>query len=292
MNRIRVIKTFIVTALLVVLSLSVAAPAGAWDRKYFTEDEIIAIREHLQYSVEGAVGYEYLDPHDEYGSYLTGYLGFTYQINQIIGIFTRLTGFSHSGGASVIAAEGVLFSAGATLVLADWVSSETTLSFGSNCDFLPIFRVDQMFYFTIPFSDPVSLVLGGGVFFAKFFTDSQVLGFVAGPTLYLYNWFLGYQFTYAENEPGQWKNYSHAAFAGYNLEGWFATSVTVLFGDENYVYRMLGSYELVEEDSIEVILAHRHWIGINWGLFADASWGQMTNYWDKYGGHLGLFYEF
>jgi YaiO family outer membrane protein len=270
-----------------------AGSAAAQDRKYFTSEERQAIRANLKYMIEGGLYYDYLTPHDDFGSWGAGYLGFFAQVHPKVRLFTALNAISRGGGDAEEAGEGVLGTIGATLTFNDWFYTNTALSFGSNSFFLPQVRVDQDFNFIIGLGDDLSMVLTPGFFYAQYFTeDSRIFGLFVGPTFYADGFALGYSLVRTESSPGSYVSYSHILFFGYSVESVFSTYLTFTLGEVAYLDTFAGVPTEVKENAFDVTLSHRQWIGVNWGFFGQLSYGDLSFNYEKWGMGVGIFYEF
>lgn len=282
----------------VLLICLAASPASAWDKKYFSQQELAAIRQHLRYRAYGHLSFDYLEPREDYGSWSGGTLGLAARINDYVSVFGEGTGFVRTGGVAdgdqpvEPRGEGVLATLGMTLTPSEYLWANTALSFGSNSLFLPKFRVDQDLTFGIPLADTVTLGITPGVFYAQYFTDNETFGYFIGPGLYFYSWQLGYSFVVSESWPGDHVGYTHTGFVGFSRDGWFNSFVTFSFGDVNYLDNRATVPAEVDDTYWQVGWNHQHWLGVNWGLSGGLRYGEYVNEYRVYGGQFGLFYEF
>jgi YaiO family outer membrane protein len=283
--------------ILVVLFLAVATEqASAQTSKYYTYGERQEIRRDLRFRIEGMISYGYLKPRDDFGSWGLGYGGLFADITDTWEVFGTIDSVSRTGGDLEEASAGILGSVGTSFSLTDNFSSTTTFSFGSNSVFLPRFRFDQEFGIAIPSNssgdDAVTPVITPGVFYAQYFTDSELLGLFIGPTFYFGPAHVGYRLVHTESWPGAYEAYSHVVLGGVAKEGRFETDVAITVGEVVYLNTLATEPEEIDERAFDMMISHRHWIGVNWGLIAEAGYTDLSaNYilW-KFG--AGLFYEF
>jgi YaiO family outer membrane protein len=285
-------KALLGTLVVMLLVVGVVGEAAAWQRRYFTEQEVAAIRSHLRYRVWGVGSYDFIDPHEEFGNWAGLTLGFSAELNEYVTPFVTASGYSRTGGLLEDPGAGVAAAVGVTLTPIEYLSSTTTLTFGSNSLFLPRWRVDEELGIYIPLASNFSLGIHPGAFYAQYFTDNETVGVFIGPTLYIYRWLVGYTFTASENYPGEHVNYTHRAFAGYSRDGWFSSIVSFQWGDVIYEDQLIPDADKVEQTYWEVAWAHTHWVGVNWGLMGGLRYGELTDTYEIYGGNLGAFYEF
>ncbi|MDP8223305.1 MAG: YaiO family outer membrane beta-barrel protein [Candidatus Lernaella stagnicola] len=282
---IRLLAAFVFVCLL-------AAPASAWDKKYFTEQEREAIRQHLRYNLYGFGSFDHLTPHTDYGSRAGATIGFSARVNDYLTPFVETTAYVRTGGELEPEGEGAAASLGITLTPSDYFSSTTAVTFGSNSDFLPAWRVDQEFGIYLPLASEFTLGIHPGAFYARYFTENDIVGVFIGPALYFYRWAVGYTFTVSESYPGELTNYAHIGYVGYTDEGTYTSFLVFTFGDVNYEDQFAATPEQVDEIYWEASWSHKYWIGVNWGLMGSLRYGQLSEAYEQFGGDLGLFYEF
>jgi len=267
--------------------------ALAVDQKYVTQEQWDTIRGGYKYMVEGAIGYDYLEPNPDYGVWGEAYFGFSARVTPRVTIFTALTGMSRSGGDLDSGGDGLLGTVGVTVNWHELFSSTTALSFGSNIYYLPIFRVDQGFSIGLPIpAKNFGMSINPGFFFASYHEDYRVYGVYVGPTFYIYRWYGGYSFVRSEARPGDSVAFSHVLFMGYGIPGWFDSSISTTIGEYSYYDTVADTSFEVNENAFNVTATHRHWVWLNWGIFGSLRYSDLTNIYTSFGGSIGLFYEF
>jgi YaiO family outer membrane protein len=278
------------------LALFLAAfPGAAWavGRGDFSDDEISAYRQTLRFRVEGGGSFEYLDPNDEFGNWGTGYLAFYARPLPRLGLSAQATGYARPGNEFEPPGRAVLGTVGISGGLTENIYSNTAGSYGSRSNFLPQYRVDQSFSAAFPTSENFTWALDPGGFYSRYYDDIEAYGGFFGPSFYVYYWNFGYQFIFTKTMPDALSSFSHLLFVGYDVEGWHDTDLAVSFGDNNFVGEYFADPEKTRrENFVEARLSHRQWIGLDWGLFAEAGYYTLISEVNKWEATLGGFVEF
>lgn len=286
---------FIAMAVLcpLLIAFAFSGTALAVDQKYVTQKQWSDIRAGYKYTIEGSLFYDYLEPNKDYGVWGGANVGFSARVLPNVTLFTGLTGMSRSGGDLDSGGDGLLGTVGATVNWHQLFSSTTSLSFGSNIYYLPIFRVDQSFSIGMPIpSSWFGISINPGLFFASYHDDYRVYGLYVGPTFYIHRWFGGYSIVRSETRPGDSVAYSHVIFVGYGVAGFHNTTISTTIGDYSYFNNVADTSYEIREDTFNVAINHRHWVWMNWGLFGELRYFDLTNVYTGFGGTVGMFYEF
>jgi YaiO family outer membrane protein len=231
--------------------------------------------------IELDVGYDHLS--DNFGNwknvkleYLRRELTFVY--------FFELEGFSRKEG------RGVQLVGGIYKDWNPWLYTYTALAGGTNSDYLPLFRFDHDFNFK--FGEKKDYVFTVGAAYVDYHVSHSDLILYAGLTGYFNKWILGYRIFGNISNPGSAWSFSNTFEVTYGSEGTHWTSLLFSFGNQAYYSAELESPEKVDQKSWELVLRHRHWIGKNWGVNAEASFFRLREEYKKYGLALGAFLDF
>jgi len=231
--------------------------------------------------IELGLGYDHLS--DNFGNwknvkleYLRRELTFVY--------FFELEGFSRKEG------RGVQLVGGIYKDWNPWLYTYTALAGGTNSDYLPLFRFDNDFNFK--FGEKRDYVFTVGAAYVDYHVNHSDLILYAGPTGYFNKWILGYRIFGNISNPGSARSFSNSFEVTYGSEGTHRTSLLFSFGNQAYYSAELESPEKVDQKSWELVLRHRHWIGKNWGVNAEASFFRLREEYKKYGLVLGAFLDF
>jgi YaiO family outer membrane protein len=261
-------------------------------RSDYTDDEITLLREQLRYRVDAGFNYDYLNPHPGFGDWWGGEAGIRAQVHPAVTVFGRLGGALRPGGADQPRIDDVLGSAGVIAELHRDMSSTTTLLWGSNSVYLPTFEANQEFEIGFPVSDDVVIAFTPGLFYSKDIYRQSVVGFLIGPLVHFYAFAVGYSFLYGQVEPGNMKSMTHTFTGSYDREGWFESSIAVEFGNGNYLTTYAPVVVKENTQFVGVQLSHRHWIGVDGGLYGQLRFTKIYTEYEAWGGTIGGFYEF
>lgn len=232
---------------------------------------------------EANISYEYLVPSDVYESWTTLNLGFYRKESDTFTYFFQLESFLREEN-------GVLFTTGA---YKDWTESMFTyssLSAGSNTDFLPQIRLDNDFYFKTGKEKNIIWVLGGS--YIDYFGDHKDLILSTGITTYLKKWILGYRIFRNQSDPGSVISFSHTISGGYGEEGKQWIYLTFSTGKQAYLATNLATPEEVNQPSYGITLSLRRWLRLPSGILAEISYFNLKDGYEKYGFSTGMFREF
>jgi len=232
---------------------------------------------------EATISYEYLVPSDIYDPWTTLNLGFYRKHSDTFTYFFQLS-------SCLREANGVLFTTGA---YKDWTESMFTyssLSTGSNTDFLPQIRLDHDFNFKTGKEKNIIWTLGGS--YIDYFGDHKDLIISAGITAYLEKWILGYRIFRNESDPGSVTSLSHTVSAGYGEEGKQWVYLTISAGKQAYLATYLLTPEEVNQPSYGITLSLRRWLKLPFGILGDISYFNLKDGYEKYGFSAGMFREF
>jgi YaiO family outer membrane protein len=234
--------------------------------------------------IEAFYAYEHLTPHDDYGSWHTLNLAYYDQLRRDFTYFLSLYAYSRDEG------DAMLGNAGA---YKDWSPSlytYTSLSAGSNSDYLPKFRIDHDF--NVKFGPAKSLVWVLGVAYIDYYDVHEDFILSTGIVLYAQDWIVNYRLFRNDSSPGDAVSYSHLISTGYGREKWQWTYLNLSFGKQAYYATQLTNPEEVSQSSLFVGLKHRRWLGKDYGVFFDVSFFKLKDGYEKYGFSPGVFKEF
>jgi YaiO family outer membrane protein len=234
--------------------------------------------------IEVSYSFENLQPHSIYGNWSAGNFAFYNKYSPDFTYFLQSSLHSRDEG------NGVTGTVGAYKDWTNYLYTYSAVTAGSNSTYLPKFRGDHDFNFKV--GSNKNLVLTAGITHIDYFDEHRDLILSGGPTLYLDKWVLQYRLFHNESDPGSVESYSHLISVGYGKEGWQWTYLNVSFGKQAYMATSLATPEAVNQNSIDVSLKHRHWLGKDYGIFGDIDYFKLQDGYKKYGISCGFFYEF
>ncbi len=232
---------------------------------------------------EASYSYDYLD-HQEYGDWHKLRLALYTDISPTFTYFVETGLFSRKEG------EGILGTVGIYKHWSNLLYTYSALSAGSNRDYLHRFRADHDFNFRV--GKKSNYVLTAGTTYVNYSDSRYDIIVSGGVTLYLERWLFHYRLFYNHSNPGSMGSYSHLVNIGYGQEYRRWTYLNVSWGRQAYVENALADPERINEDSLNVALQHRHWLGKHHGFFSDVSYFNLKNEYDKYSITFGVFYNF
>lgn len=245
----------------------------------FGEDEF-----KKRYRLEANLSYEYLSPNEVYGSRKTLNIGFYDKPRKDLTSFLQLGSFSRKEGEALL---GVM---GAYKDWGDSLYTYSALSIGTKSDYLPQIRIDHDF--NIKLGSLKNIVWTAGISYLKHFDVHKDLILSTGITFYYHNWIWSYRLFRNESDPDNVISYSQLISVGYGREGWQWTFFDFSYGKQAYLATYLASPQEVRQDSLNLSLKHRRWIGKDYGMFGDISYFKLKDGYDKYGFSFGIFKEF
>jgi YaiO family outer membrane protein len=234
--------------------------------------------------LEASLTYEYLSPHETYGDWNSANIAYYQTLSPTFTYFVETSLAIRPEG------NGVAGTVGAYKDWTSFLSTYSAVSVGSKSEYLPAFRADHDFNFKVDTNE--HLVLTAGVTYIKYANDHFDFIVSGGPTFYWNKWVLEYRLFHNESNPGAVVSYSHLVSAGYGEDGWQWTYLNISFGKQAYLATEVAMPETVSDNSLNVALLHRHWLGKHYGIFGEASFFRLEEGYDKYGITCGVFYEF
>jgi YaiO family outer membrane protein len=245
----------------------------------FAQDE-----ETKRHRLEGYYSYEHLTPHDVYGSWKTLNLTYYDQLKKDLTYFVSLAAFSRNEGDAALGNIGMYKDWGSRLY------TFTSLSTGTNSEYLPQFRIDHDFNTKIGPSKNIVWTLG--LSYIDYYDVHKDTILSTGIIWYLKNWILNYRVFRNNSDPGDVISYSQLISAGYGREGWQWTYLNLSYGKQAYYATQLVNPQQVSQRSLYVDLKHRRWIGKGYGIFIDTSYFKLKDGYEKYSFAPGIFKEF
>ena len=228
--------------------------------------------------------YEYLHPHGDFGDWknITATL---YRKEK-----PDLTWFVQLGAHSRKEGEGMLAAAGA---YKDWTESlftYTSLSAGTNSEYLPQFRADHDFNLRIGPEKNFVWVVGGT--YIQYFDIHRDYILSTGLSAYLGRWVAEYRVFRNISDPGSEVSYSQSFSLSYGADGQQWTIGKFSFGRQAYLATAIETPESVNNNSVLATLGHRRWLGKDYGVFGELSYFKLSHSYQKYGTTIGVFKEF
>lgn len=234
--------------------------------------------------LEASYSYEYLDPRDINGDWHNVNLALYTDVSPTFNYFVEGALFTRREG------EGITGTVGAYKYWTNLLYTYSALSVGSNSKYLQRFRADHDFNYKVGKNKNYVLTAGGTYIY---YSDSRYDYILSGgPTVYLDKWVFHYRLFYNVSNPGSMESYSHLINVGYGRDKWQWTYLEVSFGKQAYLENALADPEIINNDSLQVSLSHRHWLGKYYGIFGEISYFTLESEYDKYGITCGAFYEF
>lgn len=234
--------------------------------------------------IEASVSYEYLRPNDVYGDWNAGNLVYYSTLSPDFTWFLQGSAYNRRGG------NGLTGTAGAYKDWRDFLYTYSSITAGSNSDYLPKFRADHDFNFKL--GGGKNYVITAGITYIDYFDDHSDLIISGGPTLYLTRWIIQYRLFYNKSNPGSIGSFSHLISAGYGEEGRQWTYLNLSFGKQAYLATSIAEPQAVNQDSFYTALQHRRWLKEYYGIFGDVSYFTLEDGYNKLGISCGFFYEF
>lgn len=237
-----------------------------------------------RHQLEITFSYDYLSPYRVYNSWETARIKFSSRLQEDFLYFLELDPFFRKEG------DGILGVIGAYKDWTRYLYTYTALSSGSKTDYLPKFRVDHDLNFKL--GKGQHIVWTAGISYIDYHDAHQDLLLSTGFTLYWKDWIGGYRIFNNHSYPGNNISYTHLVTVGYGREKWQWTQLDVYIGNEAYLATYAYLSEKVDEQFLNVILTHKHWITQNWGIVGNISYFDLWENYEKYGFTLGFFVEF
>lgn len=233
--------------------------------------------------IEASYSFDYLDPSDPYGEWHSGQISFYHTVTPDFTYFIQGAGYHREEGAGATGTIGVY---------KGWTSflyTFTSVSAGTKINYLPEYRIDQDFNFSIWPGRNLNFV--AGVSYIDYFEDSNGWIVSGGPMIAFDKLILHYRLFYNVSNPGSVTSFSHLISLGYGQEGWQWTYLNVSFGKQAYLAAYVTPQE-INQDSLSINLRHRHWLAKYYGVFGDVNYSKLEDGYDRYGIGLGVFYAF
>ncbi|MBI5043029.1 MAG: YaiO family outer membrane beta-barrel protein [Nitrospirae bacterium] len=235
--------------------------------------------------IEINLTYEHLTPNEIYGDWKNLSLAYYRTPKSDFSYFLQAEAFSRKEG------DGVLGVIGAYKDWMEYLYTYSSVSAGSNSEYLPMFRGDHDF--NLKLGEDRNIVWITGITYIKYFDVHKDLILSTGLALYYpADWIWMYRIFINDSDPGNMISYSHLFSVGYGREKWQWTYLNISFGKQAYLATYLQSPEEVNRDTFRIALKHRLWLNKDYGIMAEASYLKLDEEYEKYGFSLGFFKEF
>ena len=228
--------------------------------------------------IETSLLNEYLSPNDTYGEW--------YALNATYYRDAAPTWNYHIGATGHYREDGaLLLFAGIAKNWSRKLFSNFAVSTSTECDYLPVFRLDADINVKL-FKNEI-LIATLGYAYVNYHTDYEDIIWRYGASLYIQR--LVFELMVLDNtsNPKNVKSSTTLLSIGYGLEGWQWTYLVINFGQQAYYV----NYEIIQ-NSNEFTLKHRRWLKKDFGLFASLGYMELGTSYEKYLFQLGFFWQY
>ncbi len=233
--------------------------------------------------LEASYSFDYLKPNNLYGDWHSGQFAFYHTLSPELTYFLIGAFFNRQEG------NGASGTVGAYKSWTSFLYTCTSVSAGTHSTFLPEFRIDHDFNFSVWPEKRINFL--AGVSYIDYFDDHSGVIFSGGPMAAYKKFDFHYRLFYNLNNPGSISSFSHLVRFGYGEEGWQRTYLNLSFGKQAYLATYVTPQE-VQQNSLSLNLQHRHWLGKFYGVFGDIGFSKLEDGYDKYSLGMGAFYAF
>lgn len=226
---------------------------------------------------------EYLEPHDVYDAWHSLYFHYYGFPSDTFNYFLHFGTVYREEKNDYI---GIIGTA------RDWSArfyTYTAVAAGTECGYMPKFRIDHDFNFKIGKKKQWIWTLGGA--YIKYHHDANDLIISSGLTLYLKKWVMEYRLFRNRSNPGEVVSLTHLVNIGYGAEKKNWTYFTFSQGSQAYLALFALTPEEVRQSAINLSVIHRRWLGKSFGFFLELDYVTLKDGYDKYGIFGGLFLE-
>lgn len=243
--------------------------------------------------IEASYTYEYLDPYDDYGDWHSFNVTYFRQETPTFSFHLGATFHNRLIVAPNYENSGILLFGGITKDLTSRLYSNLVLSFGTECDFLPEYRIDADI--NLKLLKNKNLIATLGYAYVNYHTPYEDIIWRYGLSLHIKRFVFELMFyenhSIHDNDPDDIYSDSMLFGVGYGADGWQWTHLIFNFGSQAY---LLNDPNLtrIKLDSNEITLKHRRWIKNNFGWFASLGFMQLDQYYEKYLLQFGLFWQY
>ena len=234
--------------------------------------------------VDVSFTYEHLDPSSDYGSWKNFNISYYQKYSKELTLVYQAGFFNRDEGSAT------LFSLGA---YKDWNPSLYTfsqLTFGTDSEYLPKYRLDHDFYYKFGESKQWVGILGF-TYIDYYNVHSDTIASI-GTTYYAPKYNVTYRFFINSSDPGNVNSNTHLLSVGYGAEKEYWTYFDISYGNQAYQSIYDGGYSNFNEDALNIQVKHRHWLTENTGIFGSIGYFNLDNGYDKYLFQIGYFKEF
>ena len=172
----------------------------------------------------------------------------------------------------------------------DWLYTYSSISFGTNSEYLPKYRLDHEFNFKLGPEQQYVLTAAGT--YIKYWDVHKDIVLSLGGSIY-YGKFIG-TFRYFHNisKPGSVRSTSYLISLEYGAEKDQWTYLNLSWGKQAYMATNLSNPEEVRENSTIVGIGHRHWLSNTFGVIGELEYMRLENSYNKYRISGGVFIDF
>jgi YaiO family outer membrane protein len=201
-----------------------------------------------------------------------------------------LTLYCESGFYSTKAGSGVLGIAGVYKDWAPWLYTFSSLSAGTNSEFLQEYRADHDFNFKVGAKKNIVMTAGGTYVKAHDVHTTSVVS--PGVTAYLNKLILSFRYLRSASNPGWIVSGSSIYSAEYGAEGKSWLCLTVTEGGQGYLALEVLVPQEVRGNVTNFDLKYRKWLKKDFGFIAGAAYLKLEDSYEKYTVYLGSFKSF
>lgn len=242
--------------------------------------------------LEAGYTYEYLDPTTDYGDWHSFNITYFKTETPTLNFHVGTTFHNRLIVAPSFAHSGFLFFGGITKDISSRFYTNLVLSFGTESDYLPEYRVDTDANLKLFKSRRLIATLGYA--YVNYHTQYEDIIWRYGLAWHIRSFVFELMFydnlsknTFNNQEI---KSSTMLFSAGYGRDGWQWTHLIFNFGSQAYFLNDINLTR-VELDSNEITLKHRRWIKADFGWFASLGYMQLDTYYNKYLFQFGLFWQ-
>lgn len=231
------------------------------------------------------IGYEYLDPNDIYGEWKSFNIGYYQKVSSDVTMLYQVGTFSRE-----VEGDAVLGSVGIYKSWNDRMYTFTQVTMGSHIEYLPSFRIDNDINYL--FGEEKNIVGLIGMTYINQYDEHEDFIVSAGVTYYQDGYNIGYRAFLNRSDPGKLYSTNHVISLGIGHEKDQWIYLDLSYGNPTYLSTIPNDYQTVNNDAFSVSLKYRKWLDDNSGFYAQTSFFDLSDEYQKYEFRVGYFVEF
>ncbi len=171
-----------------------------------------------------------------------------------------------------------------------WLYTYSALSFGTNSEYLPKYRLDHEFNFKLGAEKQYVVSVSGT--YMKYWNVHKDIVLSLGGSIYRGKFVGIFRYFHNISKPGNIHSTSYLISLEYGAEKDHWTYINFSWGKQAYLATYLSNPEEIRQNATIIGIGHRHWLNNNFGLIGELEYMRLEDSYNKYKISGGFFVDF